>query len=75
MSETELNAMQQAALEALGKEPDWVPIPREVIEGIRTQLHDGLADIAPRLSPENALWVSKHKLTTVHGCEANHLAS
>ncbi len=74
MSETELNAMQQAVLEALGKEPDWVPIPREVIEGIRTQLHDGLADIAPRLTPENALWVSKHKLTTVHGCEANHLA-
>jgi hypothetical protein len=74
MSETELNAMQQAVLEALGKEPDWVPIPREVIEDIRTQLHDGLADIAPRLTPENALWVSKHKLTTVHGCEANHLA-
>ena len=74
MSDTELNAMQLAVLEALGKEPDWVPIPREIIEGIRTQLHDELADIAPRLTPENALWVSKHKLTTVHGCEANHLA-
>ncbi len=36
MSETELNAMQQAVLEALGKEPNSVPIPREVIEGIRT---------------------------------------
>ena len=66
--------MQQAVLDALGKEPDWVPIPREIIDDIRQQLHDGLTDIASRLTPENALWVSKHKLTTVHGCEANHLA-
>jgi len=51
-----------------------VPIPREIIDDIRQQLHDGLTDIASRLTPENALWVSKHKLTTVHGCEANHLA-
>ena len=66
--------MQQDVLDVLSKQPDWTPISREVVEGIRTQLHNGLADIADKLDPQRALWVSKHKLTTVHGCEAHHMA-
>jgi len=69
-----LNPMQQDVLDVLSKQPDWTPISREVVEGIRTQLHNGLADIAEKLDPQRALWVSKHKLTTVHGCEAHHMA-
>ena len=73
--ETTMNPMQQEVLEALSKQPDWQPLSRNVIESIREQLHEGLADVAAKLSPDNAMWVSKHKLTTVHGCEANHMAS
>jgi hypothetical protein len=69
-----LNPMQQHVLDSLAKQPEWTPISREVIEGIRTQLHNGLTDIAEKLDPQRALWVSKHKLTTVHGCEAHHMA-
>ncbi|MEO8162259.1 MAG: PD-(D/E)XK nuclease family protein [Ilumatobacteraceae bacterium] len=72
---SELNPMQQAVLDALGKSADWRPLPTEVIEKVRAQLHGELQAIADKISPENALWVTKHKLTTVHGCEANHLAA
>lgn len=71
---SDLNPMQQAVLDSLGKSADWQPLPTAVIENIRTELHDELKDIAEKITPENALWVTKHKLTTVHGCEANHMA-
>ncbi|MEO8363097.1 MAG: PD-(D/E)XK nuclease family protein [Ilumatobacteraceae bacterium] len=71
----ELNPMQQAVLDALGKSADWQPLPTTIIETIRTRLHDDLRDLAERVTPETAVWVTKHKLTTVHGCETNYLAS
>ena len=43
-----LNPMQQHVLDSLSKQPEWTPISREVIEGIRSQLHDGLADVAEK---------------------------
>jgi hypothetical protein len=69
-----LNPMQQAVVDALAKEATWEPLPRDIVESLRQRLHDGVAESAEHLTPDNALWVSKHKLTTVHGCEANHLA-
>lgn len=71
----DLNPMQQAVLDALGKSADWQPLPTAIIEKIRTQLHDELQGLAEKLTPEEAIWVTKHKLTTVHGCQAHHLAS
>ena len=56
--ETTMNPMQQEVLEALSKQPDWQPLSRSVIESIREQLHEGLAEVAARLSPDNAMWVS-----------------
>lgn len=70
-----LNPMQQAVLDSLSKSPDWQPLPLVVIENIRTQLHNELQDVADKITPEHAIWVTKHKLTTVHGCEANHIAA
>ena len=32
---TELNPMQQAVVDALGKSPDWTPLPRDVVEAVR----------------------------------------
>ncbi|NDG10385.1 MAG: hypothetical protein EB111_00820 [Actinobacteria bacterium] len=72
---TEMNPMQQAVVDALGKSPDWSPLPRNVVEDVRTHLNEQLADIAARFSKEDPLWVSKRLLTTIHGCEAHHVAS
>lgn len=70
-----LNPMQQAVLDSLGKSPDWQPLPTAVIEDIRNQLHNELLGVADKITPETPIWVTKHKLTTVHGCEAHHVAS
>ena len=74
-TEPEYNPMQQAVLDALGKSPDWVPLPRTVIDSVRARISDELADVAGRYSKDDALWVSKQKLNTVHGCEAFHMAT
>jgi hypothetical protein len=73
--ENELTPVQQTVLEALAKEPGYVPLPAHVIDDIRNQLHGLVSDIAERLEPDQALWVSKNKVTTVHGCEGHYLAN
>ena len=73
--ETPLNPMQQAVVDALGKSPDWVPLPRDVVEGVRSYLHDQLADVASRFDRDKPLWISKQRLSTIHGCESHYLAS
>lgn len=74
-TENELTPVQQAVLDALAKEPGFVPLPNPVISEIRDQLHGLVADIAEYLEPDKALWVSKNKVTTVHGCEGHYLAN
>lgn len=74
-SDVPLNPMQQAVVDTLGRSPDWTPLPRDVVESVRSYLHDQLADIAPRFSSDDSLWVSKQRLNTIHGCEAHHLAT
>ena len=73
--EAPLNPMQQAVVDALGKSPDWSPLPRTVVETVRTHLHDELADLAPRFSRDKPLWISKRRLSTIHGCETHHVAT
>jgi hypothetical protein len=70
-----LNPMQQAVVDTLGKSPDWTPLPREVVEAVRTYLTDQLSDVSSRFSREKPLWISKQRLNTIHGCEAHHLAT
>lgn len=74
-ADTPLNPMQQAVVDTLGKSPDWTPLPGSVVEAVRTILHEQLADLAPRFTRQDPMWLSKNKLTTIHGCEAHHLAS
>lgn len=38
------------------------------------ELEKSLAPLADELTPEAPMWVSKHALSTVHTCEAHHLA-
>jgi hypothetical protein len=70
-----LNPMQQAVVDALGKPQGWEPLPNEIVVGIADQLTDSLADVAEQFSVDKPLWVSKGKLTAIHGCETNFVAS
>lgn len=74
-TENELTPVQQSVLDALAKEPGYVPLPGQVIEDIRNQLHGLVSDIAEQLEPDKAMWVSKNKVTTVHGCEGHYMAN
>ena len=69
------NPMQQEVVDALGKSPGWTPLPASVVENVRAYLHEQLADLAPRFSRDNQLWVSKQRLSTIHSCETLHLAN
>jgi len=75
VTENDLAPVQQTVLKALAKEPGFVPLPTKLIEDIRHQMHSLVSDIAEQLEPDQALWVSKNKVTTVHGCEGHYLAN
>jgi hypothetical protein len=70
-----LNAAQQEVLDLLGAERDDRP---SFDASLRADLHrllaDGLRPIADELPPDTSLWVGKHDLSSVHGCEAKLLA-
>lgn len=73
--EPALNPMQQAVVDTLGKSPDWTPLPSEVIDSVRNILHEQLGELSHRFSKDDALWISKQRLNTIHGCEAHHMAT
>lgn len=41
---------------------------------LRARLEEGLADAVAEVDPDDPVWVSKHKLSEVHGCEAKFRA-
>ena len=76
MASTEaLNPMQQAVVDALGKPQGWEPLPESIVVGVSERLSESLADVAERFTPDKPLWISKGKLTAIHGCETNFVAS
>jgi hypothetical protein len=70
-----MNPAQQEVLAVLGSRPDERPQfdPRLRAE-LREVLQERLAPIADRLPKGETLWVSKHLLAQVHGCEGLFLA-
>lgn len=70
-----LNPAQAEVLQALGARPGDRPAfdPRLRAE-LRTELQDRLTPVADRLPAGETLWVSKHLLSSVHGCEGMFLA-
>lgn len=70
-----LNPAQAEVLQALGARPQERPAfdPRLRAE-LRAELQDRLAPVAERLPKGETLWVSKHLLSSVHGCEGMFLA-
>jgi hypothetical protein len=69
------NPAQAEVLAALGARPHERPQfdPRLRAE-LRAELEARLAPLAARLPDRENLWVSKHLLSTVHGCEGLFLA-
>ncbi|MGE3620613.1 MAG: PD-(D/E)XK nuclease family protein [Acidimicrobiia bacterium] len=74
MSE-EPTPVQRDVLEALGSRPHERPTfdPR-LREWLRDDLDAGLGPLLDGLDGDRQLWLSKHDLGAVHGCEAAYLA-
>lgn len=74
------NPAQQRVIELLGRgEPGaGADVPPGLAAELEAELEEALGPLAERLeaaSPGERLWVSKHTLNSVHGCEAQHQAS
>ena len=74
MSEDPLNPLQQEVMDSLKIPDDWTPLPATVVTDVEAQLLEELADLSDWFTAEQPLRVSKHLLTTIHGCEAHHMA-
>ena len=68
------NPAQQRVIDLLGR-PTTAPVfDAGIGEQLRTDLEDALSPHVERLGGER-LFVSKHALAQMHGCEAHHLAT
>jgi hypothetical protein len=71
----QLNPAQQEVLEVLGATSGSRPqFDAELRHHLRAELEADLAAVAERLPEGETLFLSKHQLTAVHGCEARLLA-
>src|SRR5262245_19424081 len=72
---SELNPAQQQVLDLLGAPGgDRPQFDAGLRHELRAELEHGLAPLVEQLPPDGSLFVSKHKLSLVHGCEARFLA-
>lgn len=70
-----LTPAQQEVLEALGARPHERPeFDPRLRAALREDLQDRLSGVAAQVPDGESLWLSKHLLSTVHGCEGNFLA-
>jgi CRISPR/Cas system-associated exonuclease Cas4 (RecB family) len=69
------NPAQRAVVELLGRTGDPVALPAGIGAALKSQMEELLAPVAAQLDLDDPLWVTKHDLATVHGCEAHHLAA
>jgi hypothetical protein len=70
-----LNPAQQEVLDSLRAVPaDRPTFDPALRHELRAELEDRLGGIPARLPGEETLFVSKHALSSVHGCEGHHLA-
>lgn len=69
-----LNDAQQDVLARLRRRPDEEhPVPEGLRAQLRLELERGLAPLVEALG-EDDLWLSKHRLEQIHGCEGKFLA-
>lgn len=72
---TDLNPAQQEVLDLLGAPLDARPtFDAELRHQLRAELEAALGDLSGDIDPDEPIFVSKHKLGSVHGCEVRLLA-
>lgn len=70
-----LNPAQQEVLDLLGAPVESRPtFDAALRDELRAELDAALAHLAPDLDPDDPVYVSKHKLSSVHGCEVRMIA-
>ena len=69
-----LNPAQQSVIDLLRRSADRVVPHPELATELEAELNDDLGDLADQIDPAAPVWVSKHALTTIHGCETHHMA-
>lgn len=73
--EVPLNPAQQEVLDLLGATPEERPaFPPSLKASLRADLEDALSDLTGEIHPDTPMFVNKHALSMVHGCELRHLA-
>jgi hypothetical protein len=71
----ELNPAQQEVLDQLGSPRDqWPRFEVTLRHELRRELDDGVEALVDSIDPEDPLFVNKHLLAQVHGCERKFLA-
>lgn len=68
-----LNPIQHEVLATLRVPDNWQALEGGVIARTEQLLVDELAPLRGVFTADEPLWVSKHALTTVHGCELHHV--
>lgn len=70
-----LTPIQQRTLTLLRRRDEPLQFPADAIAELREQADAGLAQLAERVGDAgDDLWVSKHQVSSVLGCEAHHLS-
>ena len=72
-SPTAFTAAQQSVIALLGRPEQPPSFPAGLGDELQAELEDELAAVASAYSSTDPLWVSKHALATVHGCEAHYV--
>ena len=72
-SPTAFTAAQQALVALLGRPEQPPTFAAGLGEQLQAELEEVLAPVASGYTPADPLWVSKHALAMVHGCEAHYV--
>jgi hypothetical protein len=70
-----LNPAQREVLDLLGAPLDARPtFAADLRDDLRTELEAALGHLAEDIHPDRPVWISKHTLSSVHGCQVRLLA-
>lgn len=69
-----LSPLQTEVMTALSLPSGWQPLPGDVVTTTEAMLLEALEPISEWFTRDEPLYVGKHQLATVHGCEAHHVA-
>jgi hypothetical protein len=67
------NPAQQAVVALLGRPEELPRFPAGLGDELQQEMEQALAPVIQGRGAADPLWISKHALATVHGCEAHHV--